>query len=50
MIKSLCVLGGGNAGLMMALFLRASFSKLKITIVKSDKIREAIALVIKRNS
>jgi tryptophan halogenase len=38
MIKSACVLGGGNAGLMMALYLRASFSKLKITIVKSDKI------------
>lgn len=35
MIKSVCVLGGGNAGLMTALMLSTSFSKLKITIVKS---------------
>lgn len=38
MIKSLGVLGAGNAGLISALMLRACFSDLPISIIKSDKI------------
>ena len=38
MIKTLTVLGGGNAGLMVALYLRASNPNLKITVIKSTKI------------
>jgi tryptophan halogenase len=38
MIKSICILGGGNAGLMTALYLRASFPNLAITLLKSTKI------------
>ena len=38
MIKTLTVLGGGNAGLMVALYLRTSNPHLKITVVKSTKI------------
>jgi len=37
MIKNLCILGGGNAGLISALMLRACFSNIKITVIKSDK-------------
>jgi len=38
MTKNLIVLGGGNAGLMSALYLRASLPSLNITVVKSNKI------------
>jgi tryptophan halogenase len=38
MIKSLCIAGGGNAGLMAALYLKAAIPSLKITLIKSDKI------------
>jgi tryptophan halogenase len=38
MIKSLIVLGGGNAGLMTALYLRSSYPQLPITVIKSTKI------------
>ena len=38
MIKSLCVLGGGNAGFMAALMLRTAYPDLKISVVKSSKI------------
>jgi tryptophan halogenase len=38
MINSICVLGGGNAGLMSALYLKASIPNLDITLVKSSKI------------
>jgi tryptophan halogenase len=38
MINSICVLGGGNAGLMNALYLKASIPHLDITLVKSSKI------------
>ena len=38
MINSLCVLGGGNAGLMTALYVKKSIPHLDITIIKSDKI------------
>jgi len=38
MINSICVLGGGNAGLMNALYLKASITDLDITLVKSSKI------------
>lgn len=38
MIKNLIILGGGNAGLMVALYLRASLPHLKITVIKSTKI------------
>lgn len=38
MINSICVLGGGNAGLMSALYLKASIPHLDITLVKSSKI------------
>jgi tryptophan halogenase len=38
MIKDLIVLGGGNAGLMAALYLRASYPTLKIKVIKSAKI------------
>jgi len=39
MIKSICVLGGGNAGFISALMLRAAFPNLDIFIVKSSKIQ-----------
>lgn len=38
MIKSMCVLGGGNAGFMSALMLRTAYPDLKISVVKSSKI------------
>jgi tryptophan halogenase len=38
MIKSLTVLGGGNAGLMSALYLKTSVPDVKFTIIKSSKI------------
>ena len=38
MIKSLLVLGGGNAGLMTALYHKKSIDNLDITLIKSDKI------------
>ena len=38
MINSLIVLGGGQAGLISALMMRAFMPKLKITIIKSDDI------------
>ena len=37
MIKSLLVLGGGNAGLMTALYHKKSIDNLDITLIKSDK-------------
>lgn len=38
MINNLTVLGGGNAGLMVALYLRASYPDLPIKIIKSENI------------
>ena len=38
MIKDLTVLGGGNAGLMVALYLKASYPTMNISVVKSTKI------------
>lgn len=38
MIKNLIVLGGGNAGLMAALYVKAAYPAMNITIVKSSKI------------
>ena len=38
MIQSLGILGAGNAGLIAALMLNASFTDLPITVIKSDKI------------
>ncbi len=38
MIKDIIVLGGGNAGLMAALYLRSSLPNLNITVLKSTKI------------
>lgn len=38
MTNNLIVLGGGNAGLMTALYLRASLPSINITVVKSNKI------------
>ena len=38
MIRSVTVVGGGTAGLISALFLRASFPQLKITLIESSKI------------
>lgn len=38
MIKSLCVVGGGTAGLVTALILKKRFDDLKITVVKSESI------------
>ena len=38
MVKDLLVLGGGNAGLMAALYLKAAYPEMNITVVKSDKI------------
>jgi len=38
MINSICVLGGGNAGLMNALYLKSSIPHLSITLIKSNKI------------
>lgn len=38
MIKSLTILGAGNAGLMSALMVKKSFPWLDVTVVKSDKI------------
>mgnify|MGYP003626566835 CR=1 FL=1 len=38
MIKSLLVLGGGNAGLMTALYQKTAISNIDITLIKSNKI------------
>jgi len=38
MIRSLGILGAGNAGLISALMLRACFTELPITVIKSNKI------------
>lgn len=38
MVKDLIVLGGGNAGLMAALYIRSSYPSMNITILKSNKI------------
>lgn len=38
MINSVCILGGGNAGFMSALMLRAAYPDLKIFVIKSGKI------------
>lgn len=38
MINSVCVLGGGNAGLMAALYLKTALPTLDITLIKSKKI------------
>ena len=38
MIKNLIVLGGGNAGLMSALYLKTTLPALNITLIKSKKI------------
>lgn len=38
MINSVCVLGGGNAGLMAALYLKTALPELDITLIKSKKI------------
>lgn len=38
MIKDLIILGGGNAGLMAALYLQASLPHLKIKLIRSTKI------------
>ncbi len=38
MINSLCVLGGGNAGLMSALYLKTAIPSLDVSLVKSKKI------------
>jgi len=38
MIKSLVVVGGGTAGLVSAIYLRAAFPNLKITLIESSKI------------
>lgn len=38
MINNLTVLGGGNAGLMVALYLRASYPELPIKVIKSENI------------
>lgn len=38
MINSVCILGGGNAGLMSALMLRSAFPMLDIKLIKSSKI------------
>jgi tryptophan halogenase len=37
MIKSLCILGGGTAGLIAALMARSSYPKLSITVVESSE-------------
>lgn len=38
MVKDLIVLGGGNAGLMTALYLKESIPDLNLTVIKSSKI------------
>ena len=38
MMKKICIVGGGTAGLVTALILKSRFSSLQIDIVKSDKI------------
>ena len=38
MMKKICIVGGGTAGLVTALILKTRFSSLQIDIVKSDKI------------
>ena len=38
MIDSICIVGGGTSGLVSALSLRASYPKLKITIIESSAI------------
>jgi tryptophan halogenase len=38
MINSVCVLGGGNAGLMAALYLKTSLPALDVLLIKSKKI------------
>lgn len=38
MINSICVLGGGNAGLMSALYLKTALPNLEISLIKSKKI------------
>jgi len=38
MMKKICIVGGGTAGLVTALILKSYFSSLQIDVVKSDKI------------
>lgn len=38
MINSICVLGGGNAGLMSALYVKKALPALDVTVIKSKKI------------
>jgi len=38
MIKSVCVVGGGTAGLTSAMIIKSRFPTLKVKIVKSNKI------------
>lgn len=38
MVKNLTVLGGGNAGLMVALYVKSSLPNINVTVIKSDKI------------
>lgn len=38
MIKNLTILGGGNAGLMSALYIQASYPTMNLTVIRSSKI------------